>query len=69
MSVKPNVVVEWLTLLLRIREGTGSNFDLETGYPDLGFSWFSSVPPCECRDNTLKLCEVRFLPSQLHFFI
>jgi hypothetical protein len=31
---KPNVVVEWLTLLLRIREVMGSNFVPETGYPD-----------------------------------
>jgi hypothetical protein len=39
----PNVVVEWLTLLLRIWEVLGSNLGPETGYPDLGFSWFSSV--------------------------
>jgi hypothetical protein len=30
----PNVVVEWLTLLLRIREISGSNFGPKTGYPD-----------------------------------
>jgi hypothetical protein len=29
---KPNVVVEWLTLLLRIREILASNFGLEAGY-------------------------------------
>jgi hypothetical protein len=30
----PNVVVEWLTLLLRIRKLSGSNLGPETGYPD-----------------------------------
>jgi hypothetical protein len=29
-----NVVVEWLTLLLRIQQVPGSNLGLETGYPD-----------------------------------
>jgi hypothetical protein len=33
-----NVVVEWLALLLRIREVTGSI--LGPGYPDLGFRGF-----------------------------
>jgi hypothetical protein len=49
-----NVAVEWLTLFLRISEVPGSNLDPETGYPDLRFSWFSSVPPGECRHITLK---------------
>jgi hypothetical protein len=30
----PNIVVERLTFLLRIRKVTGSNLGLETGYPD-----------------------------------
>jgi hypothetical protein len=30
----PTVVVEWLTLLLRIREVPGSNLGPETGYSD-----------------------------------
>jgi hypothetical protein len=34
MHLIPNVVVEWLTFLLRIREVTGSNLSLETSYPD-----------------------------------
>jgi hypothetical protein len=29
-----NVMDEWLTLLLRIREVWGSNLGLDTGYPD-----------------------------------
>jgi hypothetical protein len=32
----PNVVVEWLSLL-HIREDLGSNFGLQTGYPERGF--------------------------------
>jgi hypothetical protein len=30
----PNVVVEWLTLLILIREVQGLNLGPETGYPD-----------------------------------
>jgi hypothetical protein len=30
----PNVMVEWLTLLLRIWEVLGSNLSLKAGYPD-----------------------------------
>jgi hypothetical protein len=41
----PNVVVEWPTILLRVREVPGSNLGPETGYPDLWFSWVSPVPP------------------------
>jgi hypothetical protein len=32
--VPPNVVVEWLALLLCIREVPDSNLGPETGYPD-----------------------------------
>jgi hypothetical protein len=32
-----NVVVEWLTLLLRILRVLGSNLGTETGYPELRF--------------------------------
>jgi hypothetical protein len=59
----PNVVVEWLTLLLRIREVQGSNL----GYPDWGFSWFSSVPPGKFWDSTLKLGNDRFLPHPFQY--
>jgi hypothetical protein len=30
----PNVVVEWLTFLIRIREIPDSNLSQDTGYPD-----------------------------------
>jgi hypothetical protein len=46
--------VEWLALLLRIREVPGSNLGPKTGYLYCGFSWFSSVPPGKCWDITLK---------------
>jgi hypothetical protein len=32
--ITPNVVVEWLTILLRIREVPGSNLGPGTGYPE-----------------------------------
>jgi hypothetical protein len=48
----PNVTAMWLTFLLCILEVLGSNLDLETGYPDSGFSWFPSVPPVQFWDGT-----------------
>jgi hypothetical protein len=36
----PNVVVKWLTLLLRIRDFSGSNLGPETGFPDWDFRGF-----------------------------
>jgi hypothetical protein len=36
----PNVVVEWLTLMLRILEVLCSHLGSETGYPDRGFCGF-----------------------------
>jgi hypothetical protein len=56
-TFSPNVVLERLALLLRIREVPGLNFGPETGYPDWDSSWFSSVPP----DND------RFLPQTFEF--
>jgi hypothetical protein len=60
-SVDKNVVIEWLTQ--RIRAVTSSNLSPETGYIDRGFTWFSSVSPGECRDNTLKI-RLRTFPSK-----
>jgi hypothetical protein len=45
----PKVVVEWLKLLLCIREVRVQISTPVTGNPDWVFSWFSSVPPSECR--------------------
>jgi hypothetical protein len=43
-SITPNIVIEWLALLLHVREVRGSNLGSKTGYRDL-LSWFFSVPP------------------------
>jgi hypothetical protein len=45
-----NVMVEWSTLLLRIREVPGSNLGPDIGYTH-GISWFTSVPSW---DSTLN---------------
>jgi hypothetical protein len=42
---KLNVVIEWLTTLLHIREVQGLNLGPETDYPDWDLSLLSSVPP------------------------
>jgi hypothetical protein len=42
VEIRPNVMVEWLALLLRIREVPGSNLGPETGYPDRFFVVFLS---------------------------
>jgi hypothetical protein len=41
-SERQNVVVEWLTHLLRIRDVPGSNLGTETSYPELNFVVFLS---------------------------
>jgi hypothetical protein len=38
-----NVIVEWLTLLLHVREVPGLNLGTQTGYLHRTSSWFSSV--------------------------
>jgi hypothetical protein len=45
LEVPLNVAAKWLTLLIRILEVPSSNLCPETGYPDVGFSWFSSISP------------------------
>jgi hypothetical protein len=63
------MMVEWLTLLLHIREILGSNLGLESGYSDRFFV-VSSVPPGECQGSSLKLGHNRFLSNLFHqFFI
>jgi hypothetical protein len=54
---------------LRIREAPGSSLGSESGYPDEGFSWFSSVTPGEFKDSTLVLGHDRFLPNPFQLII
>jgi hypothetical protein len=51
----PNIVVDWLTLLLLIRELPGSILGPGDRLSWLSFSSFSSVPLGECCDSTLKV--------------
>jgi hypothetical protein len=67
--MSPKVVIEWLTLLFRIPKVPGSNLGPEIDYPDSGFSEFSSAPPGDCLDSTLKLGHDRFLPNSFLFVI
>jgi hypothetical protein len=34
-----------------------------------GISWFSSVPPAECKDSTLKLGHDRFVPNPFQLIV
>jgi hypothetical protein len=54
LRVWPNVLVKWLTLLLRICEVPGSLLGSSDRLCWLSFSWFSLVPPDECRHSTLN---------------
>jgi hypothetical protein len=42
MSVKPNAMVEWLTLFLHIQEVPDSNLSVEISNPDRIFRFFLS---------------------------
>jgi hypothetical protein len=65
-----SVMDEWLTLLLIcIREVLVQISAPKTGYHDRGFSWYTSVPPGECRDSSFKLGHNRFLTNPLQFII
>jgi hypothetical protein len=55
------IVVEYLTILLRIWKVPRSNLGPKTGYPDSEFSWFSSAPPGKFRDSVLNLGHDRVL--------
>jgi hypothetical protein len=67
--VSTNVVVEWLTLLLRIREISASNIGPVNDYPDWGFSWFCSVYPGDRQSFTLKLGHDLLLSYPFQFII
>jgi hypothetical protein len=60
--ILPNVVVELLTLLLRIREVRGSISGPEIGYPDWGILWFSLVLLGELLESALN-CPRPLLPN------
>jgi hypothetical protein len=63
-----NIVVEWLTLLLRIWEVPGSNIGPVTGY-HVRFSWFSSVQENSGIIDYLKIGHDSFLQSPFQFLI
>jgi hypothetical protein len=50
----PDVEVEWLSLLSRIRKVPASTLGSEISYPDFDFSRFSSVHPGQCRYSGLN---------------
>jgi hypothetical protein len=62
-----NVVVVWLTHLLRIREVPGSNLGTETGNPEDGFGVFLSRS--RQIQGYLKLGHDRFLVHPIEFII
>jgi hypothetical protein len=53
-TYRPNVVVDFLTHLVRIRNVKVSNFGQETSYSIRDFSWFPSVPTGKSQDSTLN---------------
>jgi hypothetical protein len=65
--ILPNVVVEWLTLLLCIREVPGSYLDPETRNTEL--LWFPLTSPGECQDSTFYFGHDCFLPNPLKFIV
>jgi hypothetical protein len=64
----PNILVEWLALLLRIREVPDSNLGLATGYADRGSSWFFLSSSIRMLASYLTLGHDRFL-SNLFLFV
>jgi hypothetical protein len=64
-----NVVVEWLTLRLRIRKVPRSNLGLEIVCLKWRVSWFSLVSPTKCWNSALRLGHDRFLPHPFQFII
>jgi hypothetical protein len=53
LGQRTNVVAEWLALLLRFREVSGSYPGPDTGYPDTFFVVIL-IPPGRCQDSTLN---------------
>jgi hypothetical protein len=64
-----DVVVEWLTFLIRFRETLGSHLGPETVYSDWGPSYMFSVLPGKSWDSTLKLGHDHFPSHPFQFII
>jgi hypothetical protein len=65
INVTPNVVVQWLTLLLRIWFKSRPR----EGYPDWGVSWFYSVNSSTYRNSSLKSGHNRLPKNPFQFDI
>jgi hypothetical protein len=53
-------------LFFLVRKFSGSNLSPETGCPDWGYSWFSSVHPGKCRNRTLNQATSASVHSLFH---
>jgi hypothetical protein len=61
----PNIVVEWLTLLLRIWEVLDSNLGLQTGYHKVfGVIWFSGYTGATASKVTLACLPLKLSKTQ-----
>jgi hypothetical protein len=58
LLIGPNVVVGWLTLLVRVREVPILNLGPVTYYPYLDFSWIFSVSPNIYRNRALNKAKI-----------
>jgi hypothetical protein len=61
-KITPNLVVEWLTLLLRTTDVPRSHLGPDTGYPDWGFAYFLHFLQVNA-GKCLKLSLDRFLAN------
>jgi hypothetical protein len=64
--VSPNVVVDWLRFMFRIREVPGPSLGPETGYPNRGYRGILQTLQANC-GWYLNLGHYRFLPNSLQF--
>jgi hypothetical protein len=64
-TMRQKVVLDWLTPLFRIREVSGSNLGVETGYPNF-FVVFLSCSR-KMQGYYIKLGHDRFLPYPFQF--
>jgi hypothetical protein len=69
IPIPPNVVVEWLTLLLRNGQFQGSIFGLGDLLSWLRFFVVFLVSPGDWRDSAFKLGHDRFLSNHFQFII